>query len=428
MEIGHPASRCRAHPPPQSAAAPAPPSRPRTAEAFLPSAPTPLSGRVAKVEVADKLIPINPEGISRGLAGLLGGSAADYRVASFRSPSWTVFFPSWVSRESAIGRSPLSFEGVQYNFCDWVEIGEKERGRLHHLAWIQLLDWPVLCWDEDVVKSAISCFGELWEVDGGSRELRDVSLYRIRVRCQDVSSIPEVLLLTVDDRRFSIKIVVESWDVAAPIFLGENLDQHFGLDSIEAQEGFIQRTGFNSVPGLDRRLIPRGSPGADPDGGPRVHQALVQPSPLPVLCEADFPPLQPYPPSSTAGSSCDAANWASPSRSAVCEASDFQGAGYSGLVSGTSPERLGMDVGSSSFGRAGPLRRRSSAPVVSGLQLTKASRLVIGGPSNLLANRLSPRLAFKTKGIMKSSIHKARDLLRKKNKMVSFAPPVGGSE
>ncbi len=128
----------------------------------------------------------------------------------------------------------MTFEGLQFSFSDWVEAGEEARGRLLHKAWIKLVNWPILCWNEAHVRAAISGFGELWEVDVRSTELRDVSHYKICIRCPNVNHIPEVLNLTVDDRQFSIQIVVESWEDAAPIFLGENLDHHLGLDSLEA--------------------------------------------------------------------------------------------------------------------------------------------------------------------------------------------------
>nr|CAD1842710.1 unnamed protein product [Ananas comosus var. bracteatus] len=43
-------------------------------------------------------------------------------------------------------------------------------------------------------------------------------------------------------------IEIESFEEARPILLGEDLDHHLGLDSLEAQEGFIRQTGFRSVP------------------------------------------------------------------------------------------------------------------------------------------------------------------------------------
>ncbi len=60
--------------------------------------------------------------------------------------------------------------------------------------------------------------------------------------------IPEVLSLIVEDRRFCIPIVVESWEAAEPILLGEEMDRRLGLSSREDQEEFLNNTGFSSIP------------------------------------------------------------------------------------------------------------------------------------------------------------------------------------
>ncbi len=173
-----------------------------------------------------------------------------------------------------------------------------------HKAWIKLVNWPILCWAEADVRAAISPFGEFWEADDRSLELRDVSHYRVQIRCQNVHLIPEELLLTVDDRRFRIPIVIESWEDAAPIFLGENLDRHLGIDTLETQEEFIRQTNFSSVPTVDRQLLPRGTRGSAQGGHLREIRA-AQPSPLDTLAldEINFPTLRsvtPAPPVSSA--------------------------------------------------------------------------------------------------------------------------------
>ncbi len=296
---------------------------------------TSLSACVAKVEVSGQPVAADPVTLSRGLVGLFGGNVADYRIAVLRPSSWAVFFPSWVTRESAIGRSPLIFEDTLFSFRDWVEAGEEARGRLLHKAWIKLVDWPILAWKEEDVKAAISSFGELWEVDDCSTDLRDVSHYRIRIRCQDVALIPEVLLLTVDDRRFRVRVTVESWEEAVPILLGENLDHHLGLDTIEEQEDFIRYSGFNSVPALDPQLLPQISAGSEPERGLRAR--LIRdppPSPSPVLSETDFPPL--LPPASTTSAGTE-------------------------IVSTSPPAPRGPAIACTSCGSAGSSRARSSA-------------------------------------------------------------------
>ncbi len=71
--------------------------------------------------------------------------------------------------------------------------------------------------------------------------LRDVSGMRALVRCRSVDSIPRELSLWVDDRRFRILVVVESWEAAPPILLGEADDLRLGLASREDQDAFAAR-------------------------------------------------------------------------------------------------------------------------------------------------------------------------------------------
>nr|CAD1831266.1 unnamed protein product [Ananas comosus var. bracteatus] len=223
MESNHPAARCpNARTSSRLNLEPGPSSgRRRSAEAYLPAGQPSLSGYVAGVEVLGRALPDAKEVISQGLASRFGGSAQDYKVADFRGSSMAIFFPNWVVRESAIGRSPLRFGNAVFRFSNWSETGELARGHLHHMVWIRLCHWPILCWSSEDVKAAISGFGELWE---------------------------SFFFLTVEDRRFRIPIEVDSWEETPPILLGEDLDARLGLDTAEAQDRFIRLTGFSSVP------------------------------------------------------------------------------------------------------------------------------------------------------------------------------------
>ncbi len=95
---------------------------------------------------------------------------------------------------------------------------------------------------------------------------------------------------------------------ANPILLGEDVDNRLGLDSAEAQDGFIRSTGLAAIPSYRRS-------GAGPDaslahgGEARARapsrSATVQSSALPPVFAAtpfsnlyptDFPPLPAPPP------------------------------------------------------------------------------------------------------------------------------------
>nr|CAD1830575.1 unnamed protein product [Ananas comosus var. bracteatus] len=224
-------------------------NRPSSVEVFLPpSVPAAgqpdLVGCVARVEVPDPHPSNIDEILARGLAARFGGSSTAFRVASFLPRTRAVFFPNWVARESAIGRSPIRIDNFSFHFSRWVEVGERARGYLRCKAWIRLRDWPILCWNREDVKAAVSGFGELWEVDAASDSGADVSYYRLNIRCRSVDSIPEVLDLMVEDRRFVVPIEIESSEAANPILLGEGLDERLGLTSLDEQERFIRQTGF----------------------------------------------------------------------------------------------------------------------------------------------------------------------------------------
>lgn len=186
--------------------------------------------------------------LTQGLATRFGGSSLDFSVATFSPSTRAIFFPNWVARESAIGRSPLKFDGFYFHFSNWIEEGEKGRGFFRCKAWIRLRNWPILCWNSEDVKAAVSGFGELWEVDEASEQCTNLSFFRVNVRCQNVDIIPETLELMVEDKRFVIPIEIESSEDCNPILLGEHLDQRLGLDSLEEQERFIRQTGFTSIP------------------------------------------------------------------------------------------------------------------------------------------------------------------------------------
>ncbi len=106
----------------------------------------------------------------------------------------------------------------------------------------------------------------------------------------------------VDDRRFRIPIIIESWEDAAPIFLGGNLDRHLGIDTLEAQEEFIRQTNFSSVPAVDRQLLPRGTRGPAQGGNPQELRA-TQHSSLDNLAlnEFNFPTIRSAAPGSPEG-------------------------------------------------------------------------------------------------------------------------------
>nr|CAD1816993.1 unnamed protein product [Ananas comosus var. bracteatus] len=164
-------------------------NRASAAPAFLPPRPPPagqphLLGCVARVDLPARF-PVNVndnETLARGLAARFGGSCFDYTIASFLPTARAVFFPNWVARESAISRSPIRIDEFYFCFSSWVEIEEKERGFLHHKAWICLLNWPILCWNEEDVKEA------------------------------DVLLIPEAIDLMVEDRQFYVPIEIESFE------------------------------------------------------------------------------------------------------------------------------------------------------------------------------------------------------------------------
>ncbi len=156
-----------------------------------------MSGCMARLEVGGHDAGALMAGLPSKLADYFGGSASDYKVATLSVSALAIFFPNWMARESAIGRSPFCLDGVSVHFSNWVEPGEGMRGHLHHKVWLRLVDWPILCWSVEEVKAAVSCFGELWEVDEASVGLADVSCFRVRVRCFDVDRIPSALSLWV---------------------------------------------------------------------------------------------------------------------------------------------------------------------------------------------------------------------------------------
>lgn len=125
MRFGHSARFCRLR---SASLVPTIEPRPTTARplssaAFLPFRPQStgqpsLSGCVALVDVVGQHLGDSLDFLPRGLVARFGGSPSDYRVAFFRDSSSAVFFPSWVARESAIGRSPIPLGDFVFHFSN----------------------------------------------------------------------------------------------------------------------------------------------------------------------------------------------------------------------------------------------------------------------------------------------------------------------
>ncbi len=439
---GHPASKCRAPAPQRSRASAAPEVcpdsppevRPSNALAFIPARPPPkglpcLAGRIAKVAAVGASPAFIREALPRRLAGAFGGVHSDYRVASVGVSSTAIIFPSWASRESAIGRSPLRFDDVAFSFSDWSELGEGPRGRLRHKAWIRLLNWPVLCWHEEDVQAAVAGFGELWEVDPASSELRDLSCFRVQVRCQHVRIIPKRLTLMVEDRRFIIPVVVDSWEETCPILLGEVTDRRLGLDTAEEQDRFTPTSGFRRVPAAECPLRASGS-----HSPPRFS-----------LVPDDFPCLAPAPAlqSTSADSVCSPvgfipATLPAPTGLADCVSSPATGTAVSpGPAPADSARPPQVCTTATPAFSAASLNFVETPPSLPATDLGPSPGHCLPPPTlefdrrnkncaldradsrNIVASRRSVRLAAKCRGGKKmSSLSRAQDLMCRKLKMV----------
>lgn len=484
--------------------------RPLLADAFLPlrhSPPgsPPLIARVALAEVrgpnagdAYLLIP-------QGLAARFGGSSEDYSVAKSEGSLLAVFFPNWVTRESAVGRSPFSFEGLTCWFSNWFERAELPRGHLRHKVWIKLRHWPLECWNKEDVLAAVSGFGELWEIDAASESREDVSFFQIQIRCRDVASIPEALLLMVEDRRFRIPIEIETWEDATPIFLGEALNSRLGLETTEAQDRFIRSTGFSSIPasgpeeqlrrapptldrsdphrrcpenvlgdGIGRSVPPPGCGTVQPEGAGFSNSnpspsSVTVPSPSPchdrdraILSRpARDPPTVPARDPPTVPTTADFSSADLPLSGPVFVGPDLSAPPAQSPPYLPGPEQTGADNGTLGPKSGGPLRPSSvtNSPQMAvgpeklfpleAAKLNHFGKVPAKGspvlPDPLLSSPLSPlpptifrrssRLASKSRGICKTSLQRAQDLLssklltakskfrRSEMESLSFSPP-----
>ncbi len=338
-----------------------------------------------------------------------------------------------------------------------MEKGEEARGHLQHKAWIRLINWQILYWSGEELKAAVSSFGELWEVDALSSRQLDVSCFRVRVRCQDVKCIPKVLFLTVEDRRFHIPIAVDSWEEAEHILLGEVMDQRLGLAFSEAQEEFIKKIGFSSIPAVGLRgptqsLVPygwqlfggsqrapeRGSSGMDRRSLPRTLSCSnlnslpsdLPPNPLysgptltlPICLSVSgaSPPAggQLVPTLSLASSPRAGGEPVFPSLAA--SPSDPVTVIVADQPPASSGHQVSLGLGPSNFlGQAS--KRIPDVLAANYSAQTGPSCKGFPAPRNFLPHRRSSHLAAKYKGVKKSSLIRAQDLMCKKLKLVRFA-------
>ncbi len=295
------------------------------------------------------------------------------------------------------------------------------------------------------MKATISGFRELWEVDQLSSEHLDVSFFRVNIRCLDICEAPEFLNIMVEDRHFRIPIEIESWEEARPILLSEGFDHHLGLVSTESQEAFLRTSGSRSVPAADLQsghLAPRLHTPSDPrqdasgvsDG--LVGFRVVQ-SEFPCLPTLSMPvPLTPAVPCSLPNSEL-VRGCTTPLRAEGD--SLVKTPSFTLTTTGCQPN-LQQPLGAedrilrkpSLLNAAGsdPSSRLSSGHLLgrpalvldkSKKALSLAANMELSSHGKHLAHRRSSRLAAKTKGVKKSPLMRAQDLMCKKLKMVRFA-------
>ncbi len=236
----------------------------------------------------------------------------------------------------------------------------------------------------------MSGFGELWEVDERTQSLRDVSHYRALVRCDDVSLVPSALSLWVEDRRYCIRVVIDSLEGAQPILLGEAEDQRLGLTSWEDQQRFAPNFSSSNRPARPY------------SAGVRSHDhGLGHPSPRdappPSLLQADVEEISKGLPPSGILMPVE-----------VCVALDAE----------SFPPLAASSSASGHFDQPGTSARGPTEDVPSQVLLASNDLKVRG---KTMPHHRSSRLAAKHKGRMKSTLYRAQDLLCRKHKFVRIA-------
>nr|CAD1839537.1 unnamed protein product [Ananas comosus var. bracteatus] len=436
-----------------------------------PSAGQPsLSGCVTRVEVIGNYGGNAWDALSRRLAARFWGSSRDYLVANFAAPYKAVFFPNWVARESAISRSPLSFENFQFKLANWTEAGELERGTLPKRPGSGYTIGLSSAGTRRMSKPQLVTLG----LDDGlarrvSHRLVLVSLSLTRTSglkggkiTQEVKRVKRartgVVLGWVTPWEVGashrIPIEIESWEETNPIFLGEDLDERLGLVSTEAQERFIRLTGFASIPprgsheqfrsletaidptlvGKERHVTEHKSRLAGLRGLPTASSPiLVQPAPLVVA-----QPTLDLRPSSRGSAGLQPASsliLAQPATLVLAE-TDIPSSSHNRLTPPAGPVHIiSNTVGSANLttptcsrlsSPGGPVRGASisvglakGSPQLSSRTTSPAD--ISPTPIEFRSFRRNLRLASKNKGIAKSSLQRAQDLMCSKLKLVKFS-------
>nr|CAD1834397.1 unnamed protein product [Ananas comosus var. bracteatus] len=436
-----------------------------------------LSGCVALAEVRSRLPGNAKEVLSRGLAARFGGESRDYGVADFRQSSLAVFFLNWVARESAIGRSPFRFEALDFFFSKWQESGELERGHLRHKAWIRLHHWPILCWNEEDVKAAVSDFGELWDIDPLSESQADLNRGRKlipfcwgKALIEDwVSTLggsggvhpPIGFQLGLGEAIFGPppgpRLTAEPW---RPPDWG---DHHPAARCGDHGQGEYSNSNSNSPCPVIDTLLPSDMPCLLADADPSVTPLASNYPPAsddkgkqvvgldsissgPQAADPSESPLASIYPrasgvkekkvvglDSTASGPQDADPSETPLASKFPLASDDNGEKVAGLDSFASGPQA-ITRGAISYSLARPINRSSPNFVLTPASGSKGCGLdsrppllpstlgtIHSAPSNLLPSRRSLRLAAKHRGTKKSSLIRAQETMCKKFKLVRFA-------
>nr|CAD1820604.1 unnamed protein product [Ananas comosus var. bracteatus] len=325
--------------------------------------------------------------------------------------------------------------------------------------------------NEEDITAAISSFGELWDIDPLNERRDDVSFLRACIRCLNVHQIPELLNLMVDDRRFQIPIEIESWEEARPILLVEDLDsvlawtqqrirRTFSVKLASAQSHPPCREELPEYSRARRRPVVSGASGGRSPGvfnfksfglsplqsyAP-LHMMVTEgssssgppfqcPSLLgPILSVGNFLPLprapgllalEPEPISCLKPQSFS--QW-SPSLTPTLGPQSFsQWRPRPTPALGPPTSLLPFWLWSPLPSPAVPARAQAQPlplPLPGEPKSTPSQVSACIGPSLTLLLRRSPRLVAKHRGIKKSSLHRAQDLMCKKLKLARFASKV----
>ncbi len=152
-----------------------------------------------------------PQGsIATDLANRFGGFANDFLIARHRERDYVLFLPVWVHPDDILTQETIRLANCKLRCFAWNPYNGAPCSQLSYKAWIKIISLPYECWTEPKVAAIVNGFGRFLRSDDPSSNMFDLTGYRCQIAVDDLSDIPESLVITFGDISITTPVRLES--------------------------------------------------------------------------------------------------------------------------------------------------------------------------------------------------------------------------